>query len=83
MKLIKSKPRYKCDYCNYSAGMLAVTNHEGICWKNPNRYCDYCKNEGKTYAGYGLGLGEYLPCPYCSLKNKEVGTITEEEFLKS
>lgn len=72
MKLIKTKPRYKCDFCRHTAGLVGMTTHEKICWKNPNRYCDYCKNKGRTYESYGEGLGQYIDCPFCSKKQNKL-----------
>lgn len=69
MKLVKSKPRYKCDFCRFVAGLEAVTNHEKICWKNPNRFCELCKNSGEITVD---DIGTTIPCPFCSRK-KEVG----------
>ncbi len=73
MKLIKTKPKYRCDFCRHSAGIVGMTTHEKICWKNPNRYCEFCKNKGTYVEIHGDlieegdgGLSETLPCGYCS-----------------
>ena len=66
MKLIKTKPKYKCAYCNHTSGEASMIVHEMRCWKNPKRYCDYCKNKGYTVEVYDEGLSEHIDCPYCS-----------------
>lgn len=74
--LVKSLPKYKCQYClSYRAILRSVNKHEIICWQNPNRYCDMCKNTGKV----GLGVGDnidsqelYEDCYYCSTEDKNL-----------
>lgn len=65
MKLIRSKPRYRCDFCRRASTKEAMTRHEIICWKNPKRYCENCDNKGKT-GNYDEG---FEPCHYCSQRN--------------
>ena len=57
MRLVKQKPKYKCDFCKKIAGIKAITRHERVCYKNPNRECDMCYGEGRMERGY---LGENL-----------------------
>ena len=52
--MIKLKPltiqRYKCDFCNkITRGVKYMNNHEYRCYKNPNRTCDVCSNEGVEF----------------------------------
>lgn len=67
MKLIKTKPRYRCDYCRHTAMQGAMERHEKVCWRNPNRYCEACDNKNFTYIDHGGdgSLVEKLPCYYC------------------
>ena len=66
MKLIKTRPKFKCDFCNHKAGIVGMTKHEKICYKNPNRYCETCKNTGFMEDYYPeIGTDRY-PCIFCS-----------------
>lgn len=62
MRLIKTKPRYHCDFCSHTSTKAAMESHEKICWKNPNRYCESCNNTG-IYPGEVDQADE--PCYYC------------------
>ena len=69
MKLIKTRPQYRCDFCRYRAGLVGMTNHEKICWRNPDRFCEYCGNKGYYLEDHGDIEGsvtEKILCPYCS-----------------
>jgi hypothetical protein len=66
MRPVKTKPRFRCEYCRFTATEPTVVKHEKICWRNPNRYCESCKNKGYYYEEYDEGLGENIPCYYCS-----------------
>lgn len=73
MKPIKTKPRFCCDFYSFSATEPTVAKHEKICWRNPNRFCETCKNRGYYTEVHGDlveegdgGLSEDIPCPYCS-----------------
>lgn len=68
MKLVKSKPRYRCDYCKKVAGEVQITNHEKICYKNPDRFCELCQNRKRLYEVEEDRVG--IPCPYCEKENK-------------
>lgn len=77
MKLVKSLPKYKCDYCRKTLTKKAMELHEKRCFRNPDRYCDYCDNKGYTIECHGdllvdgdCGLSEEVPCPYCSQLNQ-------------
>ena len=44
--------------------------HEKRCFRNPNRFCDYCQNKGYTeYNEQGYILKD--PCPYCGSFDKK------------
>ena len=68
MRLIKTKPRYKCDYCRHTGMQRAIERHEKVCWRNPNRYCESCDNNHFIYIDHnGDGsLVEKQPCYYCN-----------------
>ena len=62
MRPIKTRPRFHCDFCSYtSSSVPGMERHEKVCWANPNRFCDLCKNKGHLYEDYAA-----TPCPYCS-----------------
>lgn len=74
---VKTLPRFKCQFClSYRAALKAVDRHEGICWQNPNRYCDFCENKGVIEESYPEVIGSNAihsrPCPYCSKEDKAV-----------
>ena len=62
MKELKAVVRYKCDFCNKkSVKPETMARHEIICYKNPNRDCDVCSNEGVEFIhGVGANLG-FIP----------------------
>lgn len=69
MKPIRTRPKFRCDFCRYSATAPAVEKHEKICWLNPNRYCQMCQNRGYYFDVYDTVDGATapkIPCPYCS-----------------
>ena len=73
MRLIKTRPRFHCDFCSHTATEEAMRRHEPICWKNPNRHCPSCDDKG-VYPGEDLGDGLYLPgepCYYCRQRHDE------------
>ena len=74
MRLVKTRPRFKCDFCNFKATEPTVEKHERICWKNPDRYCNFCKNTGYTDEGDGVWQ-ELVPCYYCSQYGDEYGNL--------
>lgn len=56
-----------------------MIKHEKYCYRNPNRFCEYCKNKGFTeewLAGDGVNEPAYfsdpIPCPYCSKEDKDL-----------
>src|SRR3990167_10057923 len=72
MKEVKVMPRFKCDFCNRRSTKASMTQHEKVCFRNPNRFCDYCKNKGFTHECLLDGGREDpsyyqdVACPYCS-----------------
>jgi hypothetical protein len=66
MKLIKSKPRYRCDFCKHTSMEAAMKRHEVICFRNPDRYCELCGNKGEYTEVYDEGLSQTIPCYYYS-----------------
>lgn len=66
--------RFKCDFCNkITRTQKGMEGHEYRCYKNPNRDCDTCSNEGiELYDTLGDNLG-VIPdggereCPSCKI----------------
>ena len=82
MRLVKTRPKYRCGFCRFTATEKTVVKHEGFCFRNPNRFCDWCKNKGFTVECHGdlvedgdCGLSEEYPCPFCS-KFKPLSELT-------
>lgn len=69
MKLVKSLPKYKCDFCKRRSVKSAMERHEKICFRNPDRYCELCKNTGYTGNDYDEPK---VPCYYCKGFNKKM-----------
>lgn len=65
MRPVKTRPRFRCDFCWFTATEPTVAKHERICWRNPGRYCDTCNNTGEITTDHGPGLIEREPCYYC------------------
>jgi hypothetical protein len=65
MRPVKSKPKFRCDFCNHTSTKVAMERHERICWKNPNRYCDLCNNTGEMDVDDGMGYRYSEPCYWC------------------
>lgn len=81
MKPVKTLQKYKCDFCKKRSVKSAMEKHEKRCFRNPNRYCDYCDNQGYTLETV---LDEYPPakqdCPYCStFSDKQLKEIEARE----
>lgn len=66
MRPIKTKPRFRCGFCRFTATAPTVEKHEKICWLNPNRLCPLCQNKGYTIDVIDEGLTHKEPCYYCS-----------------
>lgn len=76
MKIIKTQPKYRCDYCKKTGVKYSIEKHEKRCFRNPNRYCDYCENKGFIDGGHGNSAIE--KCPYCSKFDKKIKLEIEE-----
>lgn len=72
MKLVKTMPRYKCDFCKKKLTKAAMIIHEKICYRNPDRLCDYCDNKGFITEHYDNGMTQEINCPYCSTFDKKM-----------
>ena len=81
MKQIKSVPRFRCDFCKKTGTKHSITVHEKRCFRNPDRFCDFCDNTGKIDSEYIENYGTHkIECPYCSLFNKkQLEEIKERE----
>lgn len=67
MRLIKTKPRFRCDFCSRVSTEAPMKRHERICWRNPNRQCDMCGNKSWIWVGEEVdGVGGKEPCYYCN-----------------
>ena len=67
---VKSQQKYKCDFCKKRSVKSAMERHEKICFRNPDRYCDFCDNKGEV----DEGIEDYtymIPCIYCSKFDKK------------
>jgi len=72
MKPIKTQQRYRCDFCKKTGVRATIAIHEKRCFRNPNRYCDYCDNKGFIEENEpGIGVHK-LDCPYCSKFDKKM-----------
>lgn len=74
---IKTRPRFKCVHCqSYRATLPAVEKHERICWKNPDRFCPLCQNEGfyeiDPYGDAPFSMEQTVECHYCAKEDKEL-----------
>lgn len=44
-----------------------MERHEKICFRNPNRFCEYCENKGYTMEIIAEGFpAQKTDCPYCA-----------------
>ena len=66
---VKTQPRFKCDFCKKRSTRAGMELHERRCYRNPDRFCDYCQNTG-IEAGDG-SKDFYPPCPYCAKFDKQ------------
>ena len=72
MKEVKVMKRYKCDFCKRRSIKSVMELHERRCFRNPNRFCDYCENQGFTMDTILENYPEQkTPCPYCSQRDLE------------
>jgi len=73
MKPVKTQQRYKCDFCKKRSTKHNMELHEKRCFRNPNRYCDYCENKGYTNETPDLQFAPLkIDCPYCKKFDKKM-----------
>ena len=68
MRLIKTLPRYHCDFCSRTSTREAMVRHERICWGNPDRVCPSCKGKGVYEEDFGAGVYKE-PCYFCGQRD--------------
>ena len=61
MRMVKTRPRFRCDFCRKVLTEAAMERHERMCWNNPERYCGLCENTG-------VSDEHGTPCYFCSQK---------------
>lgn len=72
MKKVRTMQRYQCDFCKKRSVKHIMEIHEKRCFRNPNRFCDYCDNEGTTTEfDENTDTNYLLDCPYCALFDKK------------
>lgn len=73
MQKVKTQQRYKCDFCKKRSVKSVMALHERRCYRNPNRFCDYCENKGfiieTNFEGFSSEVK--IDCVYCSKFNPE------------
>ncbi len=83
MKPVKTQPRFKCDFCKKRSTKTAMERHERRCFRNPDRYCDFCENQGFTWETV---LENYpdakMDCPYCGRRDEAKTKAINEYYLK-
>ena len=79
MKQVKVMPRFKCDFCKKRSIKRVMELHEKRCFRNPNRFCDYCDNTGKVEVSENE-MSYKEDCPYCgSFDKKQLEEIEKRE----
>lgn len=83
---VKTLQRYKCDFCKKRSTKSVIEKHEKRCFRNPNRFCDNCKNEGVVETFEDGGNDEFVrvevPCRYCAKFDPKVLKEIEERENK-
>lgn len=90
MKILSPVTRYKCGFCKriYIIKQACI-DHEDKCYKNPDRNCHTCHNEGIEFfdtLGPGLGVipdGEERPCSSCIIAEFHGGKSYRSEELQA
>ena len=67
---VKTLPKFKCDFCKKRSTKSVIEKHERRCFRNPNRFCDFCENLGYTMIRENE-TDIKADCPYCAKFNKE------------
>lgn len=68
---VKVMPRFKCDFCKKRGTRTSMEKHERICFRNPDRFCDTCKNTGEVEES-DMGYYGKVPCYYCGKFDPEM-----------
>lgn len=80
MRPVRSLPRFRCDFCTRTSTEASMKRHEKRCYRNPDRFCDYCKNEGYVFVDDGAYYGGIKePCFYCSRLDESLISILNGE----
>lgn len=74
---VKTQPRFKCDFCKKRSTKAVIAKHESRCFRNPNRFCDNCKNTGVQEYDEGDFTVE-VACHYCAKFDPKVLKDIEE-----
>ena len=91
MEKVRTMQKYKCDYCQKRSVKHVIEKHEKRCYRNPNRFCDYCDNKGYTMVDVADYHTIKVDCPYCKkfdekmlkeIENRENGIEKKEETLQ-
>ena len=71
---VKTLQKYKCDFCKKRSVKHIIALHEKRCFRNPNRFCDYCKNTGKATETDGTDYDNPIKvdCRYCAKFDKKM-----------
>jgi len=74
MKPVKTMQKYQCGFCKKRGVKHSIAIHEKRCFRNPDRFCDYCDNDGYIVNDYGvIGASSVREeCPYCLKFNKQM-----------
>ena len=73
MRQIRTKSKFKCDFCERATTRAAMEIHEKICFNNPDRYCGYCQNRGYVMEPFDVPeCAVKVPCLYCSRKIEDL-----------
>lgn len=79
MQPVRTIQKYKCDFCKRRSVKHVIAVHEKRCYRNPNRYCDFCENTGYIEQTEN-GQPYKTDCPYCAaFDEKTLKEIKERE----
>lgn len=84
---VKTQPKFKCDFCKRRSVKHVIAKHEPSCYKNPQRVCFKCQNDGfyleEQDDFYGGTDMVQVGCSYCethkAIKEWLMSPLTEEE----